>query len=176
MEHIENQVMIPKPVRSIPLLLRALAALFFASLLTSLVLFGFLHGYIYWAKSLGPAYASRLFEPASFWPIFLLMLIIAAFFALIIEWPKSRWMIRRRGNGMFIGILVSAILAMTFNTLFLMGFINATNTPQTAFYSNLINMIVGLLIGGSSGLFWWRLVIAPERKKRSVPVVAAQFA
>ena len=166
---------LPKQTRNLHPFFRGAAAIFFSALLTSLILTTMFNIMMYSALAYKTGGVAQLMEVRLFWLLFALSLIYTMIFGLMVEWPKSRWMIRRNANGKWLGLLVSLAVALIFAGLQSIIVLNAGKAKNSIFYGNMANLLMGLLIGATSAFFWWRLVIAPERKKRSAPVVAAQF-
>lgn len=101
-------------------------------------------------------------------------LVIMAIFGILVEWPKAKWMIRREKSGRFIGILLSIFIAVILSNVQILLFMNGAD-PTLMTYALSMNFVIALIGGGCSAIFWWQFVIALERKKRSAPVIAAQF-
>ena len=104
-------------------------------------------------------------------------LILTALFGLLVEWPKAKWMIHRNQDGKLMGLFLSMLIAVILSNIQTLVAVDSVNPPSKfVAYALFADIIVALIGGSASAYFWWHLVIAPERKKRSVPVVAAQFA
>lgn len=165
---------IPKQPRNIHPFFRAMAAIFFSALLTSLLLAGMFNIVMYWVMG-DKGGAAELLDVRLFWILIGLSLMYTIIFGLTVEWPKSRWMIRRHANGKWLGLLVSLAASLIFSGLQAIIILSAGKGSGSIFYGVMANMFMGLVIGATSAYFWWRFIVAPERKKRSAPVIAAQF-
>jgi hypothetical protein len=92
---------------------------------------------------------------------------VAAIMGLIVEWPKALWLSRQQSGGLAVQLWLS-ILAPT---LVMAGWLYATagydpHRQRTDEADWIFPLFVFLFGGLCSGLFWWKLVILPWRRRR----------